>query len=519
MSQVKSVVPFSLQPENLTSGSEYIVRRRVNDIPANESTSFGSTPSVYQTQFNIGSSGVEYLDGMNSFIRCKLTVATGTADVLVNTVRAFLDEGGIHSLIKTLTIQLRNGTRVEHIENYNKVYAMISNLRHNAQHIDSVEAAQSGDSMAYKPYLDPYKVHAWNANLVPDDSKNGVYRASQLIPITDNLANDLTLAEITNEFKAWAAAPNLIDPARRKMANTTQHDVTFKPMSNFLMHSKYIPLPFLQQLQIKIEWERSNIGLFLDKYTAAGAALQNTADTDTLNYTISQPVYVANLVEPSPAITSMMEKAFMSSGIQLSFLGYKTFKKIETGAAVNMEVSANFRSARFVLAAVMEDEAFTEGNASKAYPSNSTYRKSGMTDWIFKSGGMRFPENGPIDTRTIYSAETFTNALIAVNSHGSTLHDTRIRQWEWQSDYEKKYSGAAAVKTIADSTKFIIGAPLCRGDAFTGADLTNNSLFFEANFDNGAGANTYFANKNILSVIGYDAVLSISRESGSIIRF
>jgi hypothetical protein len=448
---------------------------------------------------------------MNSFIRCKLTVATAADGA--NTVRAFLDEGGIHSLIKTLTIQLRNGTRIEHIENYNKVYAMLSNLRHNAQHIDSVEAAQSGDSVAYKPYLDPYKPHGWSATIVPA-------RSLQLVSVVDDAANQMTLDEITTEFKNMVDNPNLIEPARRKMANTTQHDVTFTPMSNFLMHSKYIPLPFLQQLQIKIEWERSNIGLFLDKYvTASGAALVNIANGDTLNYTISSPVYVANLVEPSPAITNMMEKAFMGPGIPLSFLGYKSFKKIETGAAINMEVSANFRSARFVLAAIMEDAAFTEGNGSKAYPSNSTYRKSGMQDWIFKSGGMRFPENGPIDTRTVYSAETFTNALIAVNSHGSTLHDTRIRQWEWQSDYEKKYSGDGGVKTIADSSKFIIGAPLCRGDAFTGADLTNNSLFFEANFDNGAGANTYVANKNVLTVIGYDAVLTISKESGTIIRF
>jgi hypothetical protein len=510
MAEVKSTIPFEFQPQSLTSGSEYIVRRRVNDIPANESTKFGSVTGVYNTQFNIGSSGVEYLDGMNSFIRCKLTVAATPSEG--NTVRAFLDEGGIHSLIKTLTIQLRNGTRIEHIENYNKVYAMVSNLRHNAQHIDSVEAAQSGDSMAYKPYLDPYKVHAWNATILPA-------QADRLTPISVGEYKDEAAVFTENALQSTNSA-SLVEPARRKLANGVEHDVTFKPMSNFLSHVKYIPLPFLQQLQIKIEWERPNIGLFLDKYvTATGASLQNIANADTLNYEISQPNFVANLVEPSPAITNMMEKMFMTSGIPLSFLGYKSFKKIETGASINMEVSANFRSARFILTAIMEDQAFTEGNASKAYPCNSTFRKSGMQDWIFKSGGMRFPENAPVDTRSLYSAETFTNALIAVNSHGSTLHDTRIRQWEWQSDYEKKYSGDGGDKTIVDSTKFIIGTPLCRGDAFTGSDLTNNSLFFESNFNNGAGVNTYVGSKNVFAVIGYDAVLTISQQSGSVLRF
>lgn len=503
MAAIKSTIPFELTPQNLTSGSEYIVRRRVNDIPANESTSFGSANSVYNMQFNIGSSGVEYLDGMNSYIRCELQTATTPEGG--HTVRAFLDEGGIHSLIKTVTIQLRNGTRIEHIENYNKVYAMMSNLRHNAQHIDSVESAQSGDSMAYKPYLDPYKVHGWGSTIRPA-------RSFQLVSVVDDAADQMTLAEITTEFKNMVDNPNLIEPARRKFANNALHVVTFKLMSNFLAHSKYIPLPFLQQLQIKIEWERANIGLFLDKYvTASGAALVNIVDADTLNYTITKPVFVANLVEPSPAVTNMMEKQFMGSGIPISFLGYKSFRKSETATNINQEISANFRSARFVLTAMMSDESFTDGNSSKGYPSNSTFRKYGLTDWVYKSGGMRFPENGPISCTTAYAAETFTNALIAVNSHGSVMHDTRIRQWEWQDDYKKSYSGVLAQNDITDSTKFIIGAPLCRGDAFTGADLTNNSLFLEAN---GAGVN-----RNVFSVIGYDVVLSISKDSGAVVRY
>lgn len=549
MAAIKSTIPFELTPQNLTSGSEYVVRRRQVELPANEATSFGSGTytnqlGIYRSQFNIGSSGIEYLDGLNSYMRLKLSVEaesqprTGAANGNNKFVRAFLDEGGIHSLIKTLTIQLRNGTRIEHIENYNKVYAVLSNLRHSAEHIDSVESAQSGDSVAYKPYLDPYKPHGWASTIIPA-------RSLQLVSVRDPADNEMTLAEITAEFKNMVDNPNLIEPARLKFgaklavtgddpgvnvpaetANSVEHWVTFKPMSNFLQHSKFIPLPFLQQLQIVIEWERPNIGLFMDKYVrTTGAALAQIYDSDILNYKISSPVFVANMVEPSPAITNMMEKQFMGDGIPLAFLSYKTNRKLETGSNINQEISSNFRSARFVLTTFMEDLAFTESNASKAYRCNSTFRKSKLKDWVFKSGGMRYPESGPVLTSitgaSYMPAETFTLAQIAVNSHGSVMHDTRIRQWEYQDDYKKIVSNAANGNgtQILDSTKFIIGAALSRGDSFTGADLTNNSLFLEANFDGNVDDGTYFQNKNVFTIIAFDVVLTISKSSGAVVRY
>lgn len=572
MASIKSTIPFELTPQNLTSGSEYVVRRRQVELPANEATSFGSGTyanqlGIYRSQFNIGSSGIEYLDGMNSYMRLKLSVEvesqprTGAANGNDKFLRAFLDEGGIHSLIRTLTIQLRNGTRIEHIENYNKVYAVLSNLRHNAEHIDSVESAQSGDSMGYKPYLDPYRFHTDNAVILPANSQV----LGQLGTITASAMANLPQADATNAANAAAinaaidvAANNvrtltnarlnqvgLIEPARLKFGaklgvtgadpgvnvaaetvNAVEHWVTFKPMSNFLQHSKFIPLPFLQQLQVVIEWERPNIGLFMDKCVrSTGAALAQIYDSDILNYKVSSPVFVANMVEPSPAITNMMEKQFMGDGIPLAFLSYKTNRKLETGTNINQEISSNFRSARFVLTTFMEDLAFTESNASKAYRCNSTFRKSGLKDWVFKSGGQRWPESGPVLTSisgaSYMPAETFTLAQIAVNSHGSVMHDTRIRQWEYQDDYKKFVSNATNGNgtQIWDSTKFIIGAALSRGDSFTGADLTNNSLFLEANFDNGVDATTYFQNKNVFTIISFDAVLTISKASGAVVRY
>jgi len=496
MAAIRSVVPLELTALELSSSSEYIIRRRQSEIPANESSNFGSVSNVYRTQFNIGSSGVEWLDGPNCYFKCNLTVAAATATANTD-IQAYLDEGGIHSLIKSVEIRLRNGTRLEFIENYNKYYSVLSNLRHSPDHIESVESHLSGDSMGHFPAIDPYRPHP----------------ADTVIPV----ANELKITADTDG--------QLYRQPRALFANGTQHTAVFKLASNFLNNIKYLPLPMLQQLQIVIEWERASLGMFMHKKATAnppavlGTPVAIVDAADTINYTVSSPVFVANLVEPSPSVVASFEKMYKESSVDLYFLSHRTQRKIETSAAINMEVSTQFRSARYVLSVICQDEAFAESGNAKGYPSNSTFRKSGMTSFVYKSGGMRFPEHGPINTSVAYGAEALNSALIAVKQHGSIQHDTRIRPWQFVSDYNKKYYDTTGLKTIADSTKFIIGASLCRGGDFTGADLTQNTLFLEATFDAGAGANTYVGNKNVLTIIGFDAVLSLSARSGAVLRY
>jgi hypothetical protein len=494
MNQIKSAPPLELTTLTLSSASEYIVRRRQSEIPANESTAFGESAGVYRCQFNIGSSGVEWLDGQNSYFKCKLTVtaATSTDD---RSIQAFLDEGGIHALIKSVEVRLRNGTRLEFIENYNKFYSILSNLRHSEGHITSIESQLSGDSMGDIPAMDPYRTRS-------------MYQTTVVI------GDELKIAAV--------ATPNVLyNQARDKFANGTAHTVVFKLASNFLNNVKYLPLPMLQQLQVVIEWDKTALGAYvLKRVTSTGAPAALVTNNESLSYSISTPVFVANLVEPSQSVIAAFEKTYKESSIDLYYLCHRTQRKIETSPSVNMEISTQFRSARYVLGAIFEDQAFLESGNGRGYKSNSTFRKSAMTSYVFKSGGMRFPEHGPVDTSILYGSEALNNALIAVKQHGSIQHDSRIRPWQFFSDISKYYTeiNNAAVE-IKDSTKFIFGASLCRGDNFTGADLTQNTLFLEANFDSGAGATTYVTNKNVFTVVGYDCVLSLSARAGAIVRY
>lgn len=498
MKSIKSTTPLELTALELSSSSEYIVRRRQSEIPANESTAFGEAAGVYRCQFNIGSSGVEWLDGQNSYFKCKLTVNAATTTGNSN-IQAFLDEGGIHALIKSVEVRLRNGTRLEFIENYNKFYSILSNLRHSEGHITSIESQLSGDSMGDIPALDPYRTRS-------------MYQAT--VPI----ANDLLISgPVVNNVATMNSL--LYNQAREKFANGTAHTVVFKLASNFLNNVKYLPLPMLQQLQVIIEWDKAALGTYVLKRTAPGGApAALVAAEDTLTYSISTPVFVANLVEPSQSVIAAFEKTYKESSIDLYYLSHRTQRKIETSPSVNMEISTQFRSARYVLGAIFEDQAFLESGNGKGYKSNSTFRKSAMTSYVFKSGGMRFPEHGPVDTSVLYGSEALNNALIAVKQHGSIQHDSRIRPWQFFSDISKYYTeiNNAAVE-VKDSTKFIFGASLCRGDNFTGADLTQNTLFLEANFL--FGADGYVNNKNVFTIVGYDCVLSLSARAGAIVRY
>lgn len=480
---ITSVEPIEFSITELTSSNEYIKQRRTVEILPTESTAYGSANSTYRMTFNVGASGREFLDGINSYIRCELQV-TATAAANTHFVKAFLDEGGIHSLIKRVTIQLRNGTRIEDIDDYNKLYSMISNATMSKDHVDSVESMQSGDSMAYRPYLDVNYVRA-------DDAK---------VPEADDLKFDV--ADVV-----------LRTPARAMFTNNNKRVVSFKIMSNFLNHVKYIPLPMLQQLQIVIEWERPKIGLFLEKKLAAdGTALANILDADDVSYAITSPRFVAMLVEPEQSILDKYMKAYMNEGVSLSYQTYKRFKsRVANSSSLNTELQLSAKSVRHLLAVLQDDGAFVEGKDSIAYPSNSVFRKFGLKSYSFRSGSLRFPEHGPVDTSTTFASEAFTQLMMALNQHNNKMFDTRITILDWRNDVQRRFSGTNLID-FTDSRKFVIGVDCTKQDDFTGVDTTGNPIQVELNFENPVAV------ANFLCFVCHDAILTLADGTSGIIR-
>lgn len=511
---IKGQVPSELTPYELSSAGPFIEKRRLVEIPALDGQTYGSGITVgsaigssgYQVTFNVGSSGVEWLMGSESYFRFTLITRTVAAvGAAGDFVQAWLDRGGLHSLIERAEIKLRNGSEIESLNMYSKLYSIMSHLTHSPEHVDNVEQMLSCDSMADRPYFDkdaPYL----------DDAKN----------------------EVENEEKLQADA-RLFAPARYKVVSQAvvaagpvdgigaevKVDCVFKLNSHFLNNLKPIPLPYLQQLQIVLYLNKPNLAFQITKTLDNGTALQNILAGDRVEYVIQNPRYCAMMIEPSAAIQESFNKMYQNEGIVIPWISWMNNYKSASGPNVNLELNAGVRSARTLLLALQENSAVADlGNSSKGYPCQSCFRKFNLQKWSVESGSLRFPYFAPVNCVNNFCPDTFALAQQAVNTFGSTMHDTRIKYHEWRNDVSRKFSGPNAASEaksydFSDSRFFVIGVQLDRLRDYTGLDTTGQYLSANLEFATGGG---YSDAKNLLYFLAHDRALHISAANGVTVR-
>lgn len=521
MAEIEVNAPHELMIQKLSSSGDYILRRRMSEVsPSDGNGTYGSGGNSYKSIFNLSSSGTEFLDGTNSYFRCSLTVSSATTTANSSLI-SYLDEGGIHAMIKNVYIKLRNGTDIEALLDYNKLYAMHSNATMSPHQVNDVESMQSGDSMGYHPVIDPDDIQRYGNTILPADYSGAADRyplpaATSILPVADvaDAANPTGAQTRTAlaRLRSNAILSKVYITPRQKFANGSEHVVCFKLMSNFLNHIKYIPLPMLQQLQIVIEWERPSLAYFVEKITTATGAPANLVDAeDTLSYTISDLRYVQNLVEPHADILSAYTRAWKSEGINLSYPTYKQFHvPFPGGSSFTKEIPGLFNSVRHVLMALVDNASYEENGSAKGFPSQSIFRKNTLKSWIVRCGGVRFPDHGPINCETDYSPETFSQLMLALNQHNNKLLDTRIKFHEWDATVTRAWNGVGGNKTFTDSTKFIIGVDMSRHDEFTGQSTNGNPLVVEFTLDNAAVACQF------LAFICVDSVLTLQNNAAAV---
>lgn len=477
MEDVMSVAPAELLIDNVVSSSEFVKNRRMVEILPDSQSQYGSgAGGAYRATFNIGSASNEFLDSMNSYFKCDLKVESTPEEK--KSVTGHLDIGGIHAMIKSITVQTRNGVRIEHIDNYNKLYAMLRCATVPASHVESVQSYECGDSLAHRAQLDP----------------TALYKASS--------ANQHTFTALT------AADVQLFKPVREKLADGNTHKITFKISSDFLSHYKYLPLPMLQQLQIIFEFERPQLAYFITKKGDADAALEAITATDAMSYTISNFRYVANMVEVADSVMESFEQIWRGPGINLPFQSYRAFTTSLSGDGSSVELQFGCNSARFVLMSLMRVQSFTESNSAKAYPSQSMFLKNNLKSYRLQSGGKVFPAHAPINCESDYAGEAFSQLMIALNAHQNTLKDTSIRSWELDASHVSDFS---SISPITDATKFIIGVDLTDVNSFSGLNTTGNNLVVDLAFSSSS-------DRRLVAFICFDSVVTLSKSLGAIVR-
>jgi hypothetical protein len=539
----KSEIPLEFMNGMMHSNDLDVLRKVQREVIPRELSSFGvqTEPSVVSTDtlsnkltFYV-SDPRNYVDLVNSYFTAdwKAVVSTNGGNALA----AFMDVGGIHACIKTLTIKV-GGTILMRLDDYNKWYNVNNLVTHSSQYADYMLANSLDGQIDYETEQDvSIQVPTTAANLAAATiSAAGVIAAlggdgtraqvGDLIRFNGTggiqygrvkavAANSIELSP--NGAAVWiasiAGAVTEISIVRRRYETTRSNCVNFGiapgaavaaanvPYQKIqwrlpvgcLSFLKYFPLPYIQNvapLEIEFEFVDPRLALCLRDPVSA------TIAGNKLGYLISRPRFVVSLVEPSDKVRDMHDKMYNANGIWFPYLNYRRFQNRLAAADTDIvaTIQTNVSSARHVFSVLTgqaNDDAATPG--TQAVKSQSTFYRSLMKYFRFQSGSLQFPDYGNCQCGDAFASEAFAQLLMAFNVKENTVHKMRIAPWEWQS---------------TSSEKFIIATDLAKDDSmWTGVSLKNN--FLELALSKDASAFPL----NVYTFLGFDAALCISKDT------
>lgn len=571
MSDITTIPPPELTITGLHSPDDHIQsRRQVKIVPREQNQfgqqtvdSFGASLSDRTTLYISDSRG--FLDSPNSYLtgefEAHVRTAAGTDGVDLD---AFLDEGGVHSCIRSLT--LKSGSAViERIEDYAKLYNIVKFSTVGDSHIDSVEmmsldgasdfkelvpagnyAVGQNESLTNIPFDTTFALDADGECTVVDGG--GTFLALTNLKIGDEVSFECVVAGDHFTHRAFvtrvqtnllfnvspvppvavAAGAGLIhridrlgkyeQRAMRSLAvngfrrNDAANKLRFtiKPMLKFFQQHKYIPLFLLNSpLELQIEWMPARLCL-VNRSTSVPA-------TDVFAYRIQRLRYVASIVEVDDSTYNTYMDVMENGVLQYPYQSWRRHNDQIAKSVVTSQLTfqANLISARMVCS-VLCPATTTETDVGDAgvVKSQSRFEKSGITDYRFSSGSLKYPDYGVVECDDVLSAEAFAQMQLAFNHHSNTLHDTRGGYQNWlEGSYNNPNATTVVNPTDYSSDKFIMCANLSAHSGFmTGADIHQNPLQLDINK---AVEDVAF---NLKTFIYFDSVLEISRANGVLVK-
>lgn len=543
----KRSIPMEFSQSMMHSNDLDVLKKVQREIIPRELSSFG-----YQTAGGVVSGDTlsnkltfyasdprYYMDMLNSYFTADFrAVATRANDA---ELAAFMDVGGIHACIKTLTIKI-GGTILMRLDDYNKWYNINNLATHSAEYsdymlgssLDSLDDYQIPDDSVWEDVTSAANLatatfsadgvlgafYATDALTLAD--ANGIrqsFKIGDIVRINGATAPQIGRVRAVGAFGAIVSgiitignaaatftgllATNVVKlEVRRRstrayavnLANNVK--IQWRLPVGCLSHFKYFPLPYIQNvapLEVEFEFIQPQLALVLRDAAEPLA-------TNKLGYLVSRPRWVATLVEPSNKVREMHDMLYEGNGLWFPFLNYRHFQNrlAQNDTENTFTFQTNISSARHILSVITSqanDDAATL--ATQAAKSQSTFYRSSLNYFRFQSGSLQFPDYGNCITSDIWASEAWAQLMLAFNMKENTVHKSRIRPYEWQS---------------TSSEKFIIATPLNKDETmWTGTSLKNN--FLELTVSKAAIATAY----NLHSYLGYDAALVISKQNGALI--
>lgn len=544
----KMAIPMDFMNGMMHSNDLDVLRKVQREVIPRELSSFGaqtiggvvSTDTLSNKLTFYVSDPRNYCDLVNSYFTADWkAVVSDNANLALP---AFLDVGGIHSCIKTLTIKI-GGTILMRLDDYNKWYNVNNLVTHSAEYADYMLANSLDGQVDMETEQDvqiqiPTTLASLGAadlstaGIISGLANNDGLRAQvgDIVRITGNVAGGVQIGRVKafaggtitlspNGANVWtvqaAGVITEISVIRRRYKSTRSNCVNFgiapgaaiTPAAvlsqkiqwrlpvGCLSFLKYFPLPYIQNvapLEIEFEFVDPRLALCLRDPASANAA-------NKLGYSITRPRFVIALVEPSEKVRDMHDKQYNANGIWFPYLNYRRFQNRLAAQETDIvaTIQTNVSSARHVfsvLAGQANDDAATV--ATQGVKSQSTFYRSLMNYFRFQSGSLQFPDYGNCQCGDAFASEAFAQLMLAFNLKENTLQKMRIAPWEWQK---------------TDSEKFIIATDLGKDNSmWTGVSLKNNFLELALNK---TGQNVSY---NLFTYLGFDCALCISKETLSV---
>lgn len=549
--KIQPQVPSQTITQHPSSASQFILRSKLTKFYPDSQVTF-SRASNREVVFNISSSS-DFSSFAESYIRCKVTCTLNNGGV--DDTSKYLAEGGIHSCIERLEIYTRAGVLIERLDDYNKLYSLVSSASMTQEFVDNSlqdaadsvegvsESLEIGFPLTYTTAAYTNATRTWaltggaaTTQLVVGDvveakTTAGVFR---YIVATRADANTFTVFAASGADIADAAVVSLTkltrqpsavsQPTRQKAANTASYKVCFQPFSPFLLNGNYIPL-FLIRGGLRIV-----LTLAEPAYALVSGSPPISPGFAGANVVISNPEYMVQMYQPDESLSAKYLEMYNAGELHYFFPIYRHFLDIISGVSANINHHINMRSVKAILTKIQDSRAntITDGSVNSGkntFTCDSVAQglKAFLKSYQYTIGSMNFPDSTPTDvenddghSEVLCELKRTMGQLSLVNVAGK-----RFYPHQWRREVGT-YSREAGGRT--DAQRLILSAMTERDSTpFSGIDASLVPIQAKYEFtdayeltDEDGSSNAASDNKYIHSWVMADCVLTIS--SSGIVR-
>ena len=510
--EIVSTAPSGMVIPRLVSTSKHILKNvRYHRVPADSLVNY-SYSGNNRISFTIASTD-SFWDPSESFLQFEYTTAcTGTGASTTNfrgTAAAGVNElglaghwskGGVNSVIRALTVETQSGVLVENINNYNKLFGIVSSATESRQWVDLVGGRYhdssnnqfEGDGLTYEDV----KATDLDATSLSGGTRGVVLQFQ-------NATNDAALANVIAGRPLYRASR-----AYAGANGASSQQVCVKLMSGFLNLS-FVPLQYIRQgIRIHLDLENPELALVL--------GTQPTNADVRMNYTITNPIMYCRFIMPDASIKQQYDKALQNGLLNFEFdsFAYSGYQHNGANGTLQYTIPVSKRSVKNVFVVAQNRRANAQAVTTDAFSSSNydlnTYIRANITSYRFQHASDYYPSL-PITIAsggTSISNASALEALLQCFGKSTSVYDkVRFKPSEWNS-----ISSDSGNNNECQS--LIMSFPLARdiGSEFTGLDTSNSNQLIVELVCAGGQYQINAVNENIYlhNFVQYNNILSIT---------